>query len=284
LSKLGLGALAGLLLISCSQSNPVVGVPQDGIHITGAATGLYPIADGGTCAVPQLPTGQRQLIFSPNPGPGDASFGAVVTNFEGVGAYADVSLYVAVSGQTWSTKSGAITVRSADATQAAGTIDVKGVKRVDGMNTVDVSGSWTCRMLAVPSGGVTPEGTPSPAPSTSATPAGTPVEKQVLPPATDFPVANLCSTPLQYTANGNATPLFCRGGELNVLAWKFYASVSPSILGLGLNPTAGQVQAALCDDFNHSHATKVEEQNGFALATAYYGWTFNITPDPATCR
>ena len=280
MSKLGLGALVGLLLVGCSQSNPQTGVPGDGVHISGAVTAVYPLADGGTCAVATLPGG-RQLVFSPNPGPGEASFGAVISNFAGSGAYADVSLYVAVSGRTWATKSGSLTIQSSDSTQTSGTIAVKHLQEVGGTSTIDANGSWTCRMLAgAPAASASPDQFPTP----GATPVGTPVERQVLPPATDVPVVNLCSTPLQTTANGNATPLFCRGGEVNVPAWKFYANVSPSILGLGLNPTGGQVQAALCDDFNRSHATKSEEESGYALATAYYGWTFNLKPDPATCR
>ncbi|HKW58770.1 MAG TPA: hypothetical protein VJR46_03350 [Candidatus Dormibacteraeota bacterium] len=284
MNKPGLVALAGLLLLGCSQSSPQSNVPSDGVHISGAVTGLYPIADGGTCAVANLPAG-RQFVFSPNPGPQDATVGAVITDYTGPGVYSNVDLYVIVGGRTWSTNAGSITIQSADAAQAAGTIAAKHIQQVDRLSTVDVAGSWTCRMVAVPGSSGTPTTSPSPeVPRPAATPEGTPVEKQVLPPATDFPVANLCSTPLHYTADGNATPLFCRGGEVNVLAWKFYANVSPSILGLGLNPTAGQVQAALCDDFNRSHATKVAEESGYAMATAYYGWAFNLKPDPATCR
>ncbi len=123
---------------------------------------------------------------------------------------------------------------------------------------------------------------PSPSPSSTATPSGvpvgTPVSPRVLAPAPDLPFGALCSTPIQTTANGNAGPLFCRRGEVNVQAWSFYASVSASILGLGLNPTEGQAEAAICDDFNHNHATKPEETNGYALAAAYYGWSFGKDP------
>jgi len=123
---------------------------------------------------------------------------------------------------------------------------------------------------------------PSASPSSTATPSGvpvgTPVSPRVLAPAPDLPVGPLCSTPIQTTADGNASPLFCRRGEVNVQAWSFYATVSASILGLGLNPTEGQAEAAICDDFNHNHATKPEETNGYALAAAYYGWSFGKDP------
>ncbi len=128
--------------------------------------------------------------------------------------------------------------------------------------------------VSTPSGPETPGGVP----------VGSPVPAHVLAPATDPPVGALCSTPIQSTADGNAGPLLCRGGEVNVQAWQFYADVSASILGLGQNPTAGQVQAAICDDFKHGHATRPEEASGYRLATAYYGWSFNIDPTQVTCQ
>jgi len=109
------------------------------------------------------------------------------------------------------------------------------------------------------------------------------VPQQVLPPATDPPVGNLCSTPITAAANGNATPLLCHSGAVNVEAWKFYANVSASILGLGLNPTQGQVQGAICDDLAHNHASRSQEVSGYKLATAYYGWTFNVDPMTLIC-
>ena len=111
-----------------------------------------------------------------------------------------------------------------------------------------------------------------------------PVPARILAPAPDLPVANLCSTPITATADGNAVPLLCTSGAVNVLAWRFYADVSASILGLGLNPTAGQVEAAICDDFKRGHATKVEEDSGYKLASTYYGWNFNIDPEKVTCQ
>src|SRR5438132_1470356 len=110
------------------------------------------------------------------------------------------------------------------------------------------------------------------------------VPAQVLAPAPDLPVANLCSTQITLTADGNATPLLCKSGAVNVPAWRFYADVSASVLSLGLNPTAGQVEAAICDDLKRSHATRVEEQNAYKLASTYYGWNFNIDPAKVTCQ
>ena len=120
--------------------------------------------------------------------------------------------------------------------------------------------------------------TVSAAPATSPSSGETAVDRQVLPPASDFPVANLCSTPIQAAADGRATPLLCRSGAVNVLAWNFYSTISASILGLGLNPTQGQAESAVCDDIAHNHATRPEEQDGFKLAATYYGWSFAVDP------
>jgi len=109
------------------------------------------------------------------------------------------------------------------------------------------------------------------------------VPAQVLAPASDLPVANLCSAQIAVTADGNATPLLCRSGAVNVQAWKFYAGVSASVLGLGLNPTEGQVESAICDDFKHQHATTTEETSGYKLAMTYYGWTFSLDPAKVVC-
>jgi hypothetical protein len=78
-------------------------------------------------------------------------------------------------------------------------------------------------------------------------------------------------------------PLLCSYGAVNVQAWRFYSSVSASVLGLGLNPTQGQVVAAMCDDIKHNHAIGPEEASGYKLAAAYYGWTFNFDPAKVSC-
>ena len=108
--------------------------------------------------------------------------------------------------------------------------------------------------------------------------------QQVLAPAQSLPVGNLCSASITVGADGTATPLPCKSGALNVQAWSFYATVSSSLLGLGLNPTEGQVQSAICDDIKHHHATNPEEANAYTLASTYYGWTFSNSPLPVVCQ
>ncbi|HET7419962.1 MAG TPA: hypothetical protein VFL27_06240 [Candidatus Dormibacteraeota bacterium] len=111
-----------------------------------------------------------------------------------------------------------------------------------------------------------------------------PVPQQVLSPASDLPVANLCTRSIVLTSDGNALPLTCSNGALNVRAWQYYASVSASVLGLGLVPTEGQVESAVCDDLKANHASRAQESNGYQLARLYYGWTFNIDVTKLTCQ
>ena len=146
-------------------------------------------------------------------------------------------------------------------------------------------------MSACGGGAATAASSPSPSPSATAAASPsptsetgeTPIQKQVLAPAQDLPVANLCQTPVTFTADGNVTPLLCKSGALNVQAWFFYKNVSASVLGLGLNPTEGQVESAICDDLKHNQATRVEEASGYKLAATYYGWTFNVDVAKVSC-
>jgi hypothetical protein len=138
--------------------------------------------------------------------------------------------------------------------------------------------------------GVLPSPTPSPTPAASASPSPapssdeTPVESHVLAPASDPPVAKLCSTPITTTTDQNATPLFCHDGSVNVLAWAYYGAVGVSIMSLGLNPNNGQPQAAMCDDMQHNGAKPSQEVNAYRLAAAYYGWSFAFDPTKVTCQ
>lgn len=287
--------VAGLVVAAaCTQSktpspSPAV-IPADGVHVSGAITGVYPISNGGTCPVLDL-GGKRELGISSNPRAGQPYFGAAAANFVGPGTYTDVqwpadghsSLYAAIGGRSWRASSGLISVKSYGNGRAAGTVWAPELHEVGGSTTVSAAGSWTCRLLFAPPAPPSPSPLPIAFPSPTPLPIGTPVQRQALPPSTDLPVAALCSTPLQAYADGNAGPLFCRGGEVNVLAWKFYAGVTPTVLGLGLHPTQAQVEAGLCHDGRAGPATRVELMYGYEIAAAYYGWKFAIDPGNPTC-
>jgi hypothetical protein len=123
-----------------------------------------------------------------------------------------------------------------------------------------------------------PSASPTASPSDNLVPVGEPVAQQILPPATERPLGQLCTAALQVYANGNAGPLLCRGGEVNVQAWRHYKDVSNTVLGLGQNPTQGQVEGSLCADIRLNHATPSIESNGYVLAKAYYSWSFPTDP------
>jgi hypothetical protein len=132
--------------------------------------------------------------------------------------------------------------------------------------------------------GVAAGSTPSAAPSaqSAATPAAQPSaaastqpsDQDVLAPATVPPVDKECSYPVTRTADGNATPLLCQDGRLNVQAWGFYYAdfAGSELLRLGQGATATQVYQAMCHDYSDLRMTKPETEGTEELAQAYYGW------------
>ena len=105
--------------------------------------------------------------------------------------------------------------------------------------------------------------------------------RQVLAPAKVLPIAPLCSYKLTATADGNFTPTLCRGGAINVLAWRKYVSISSNLLSAGRSATFAALHTATCRDMAAYHATFVEEEYAYEMAAAYYGWNFVLEPN---CR
>jgi hypothetical protein len=98
---------------------------------------------------------------------------------------------------------------------------------------------------------------------------------EVLPPATVPPVVGLCTQQLSYAADGNASPLFCPNGEINRLAWKYFADLNLLVMALGSNATPSDVESALASDLNGSNPI---ECSAYQLAYVYYGWRFAVDP------
>ena len=103
----------------------------------------------------------------------------------------------------------------------------------------------------------------------------------VLKVATGAPVHPECAVGVWLSANGNAYPLTCRGGEVNVGAWTFYALTRPSVMTLGQNSTAQDVFESFCGEHANSSsgdniggATGPERRSALSLAATYYGWNF----------
>ena len=99
---------------------------------------------------------------------------------------------------------------------------------------------------------------------------------EVLRPATVPPAVGLCTQQLSYAADGNASPLFCPSGEINRLAWKYFADLNLLVMALGPNAKSSDVEAAVASDLNGS--TGPIECSAYQLAAVYYGWTFGSDP------
>ncbi|MGC1185695.1 MAG: hypothetical protein WBA31_11195 [Candidatus Dormiibacterota bacterium] len=97
-----------------------------------------------------------------------------------------------------------------------------------------------------------------------------------LPPARKPPAVGECSVQLEFDGDGNASPLVCHNGAINILAWNYFATIDSPLLGLGRAATEQRVERQLCADLNHS--TVPIERSAYTLARAYYGWKFGARP------
>ena len=79
---------------------------------------------------------------------------------------------------------------------------------------------------------------------------------------------------LSYGADGNAGPVTCPNGDVNVLAWKYFAPDKPKVMALGPYASPLQVLSAMCADMPHS--TYPIEGSIEKISAAYYGWQFGI--------
>jgi hypothetical protein len=118
---------------------------------------------------------------------------------------------------------------------------------------------------------------PSPA-TTPSTTAPSSSSRQVLAPATVPPVVDECTQQLTFGADGNAGPISCSNGDLNVLAWQNLAAGHPPVMSLGRYATPGQVQDAIC---GQSNSTLPITRSAYAISALYYGWHFGVDPTSA---
>ena len=107
----------------------------------------------------------------------------------------------------------------------------------------------------------------------SPTALGASVASRVLPPATVLPAVPLCTTPVQVYKDGNAGPLLCKGGALNVNAWQWFEqNLQAPVMAAGPGLSAGAQRTALCR-VGPQNMTVPEAQSAYWLAAVYYGWT-----------
>ena len=109
-------------------------------------------------------------------------------------------------------------------------------------------------------------------------PIGKPVARQVLAPSTVLPIARLCQYRVTYTADGNFLPVLCRGGAVNVLAWRIYVRIGPHVMSLSRSAALLEVEKAMCRDRKYTHATLLESEYAYGISSAYYGWKFGAAP------
>ena len=83
------------------------------------------------------------------------------------------------------------------------------------------------------------QATPTAAPSPSPSPTANPV---VLNPATTPSVVGTCSQQLSFGADGNAGPIICTNGAVNVLAWNYFITGSAGLFSAGSDATPGQIE------------------------------------------
>jgi len=91
-----------------------------------------------------------------------------------------------------------------------------------------------------------------------------------LPLALGPPVHLECVPGFELSADGNAGPATCAGGRVNVAVWDYVAASRPPMLALGRS--ASECEAAR--DYDDEQFTAQMNATVFALADAYYGWTF----------
>jgi hypothetical protein len=126
--------------------------------------------------------------------------------------------------------------------------------------------------------------TPSPsAPTSTPTAAATPTVSPL--PPTPAPTAKPTAKPLPRVVacrlrltvgqDGNAFPLFCSDGDVNLTAWDYFAPIDPRIMSLGGDASYAQFQSAYCADMR-SGSTFPIENSGVQLAGRSHGWRFSV--------
>lgn len=99
----------------------------------------------------------------------------------------------------------------------------------------------------------------------------------VLSPATVPSKTMECSLGITYAGNGVPGPVQCSNGDLNSTEWNALAALEPSVLMLGYNVNASQVQTALCNDVSANISNPIE-LTVYQIASLYYGWNFSSNP------
>ncbi len=122
-------------------------------------------------------------------------------------------------------------------------------------------------------GGATPPPNQAPSQQSTPTPTSNPL---ILPPASTPSSVGICQQQLSFGADGDASPILCQNGAVNVLAWRYYQPVYPAIFALGAYATPNQIQQVS----SQMSVPLTEADDAYCLAKAYFGWTYpeNLNP------
>jgi hypothetical protein len=160
-----------LAIASCAAPTPSdLLVPQDGVHLTGAASAVVPASPGGRCIVD---TKASHLAFYTTLAGTTArsSLSMSVSGYHGTGTYSvttrtsgaplpspgqEVFVAMIIPGAEWIANSGSVTVLAvAGDGSIRGTVNVpKAWSKGAGLNSTSSSsmqGTWTCKVQPVPS-------------------------------------------------------------------------------------------------------------------------------------
>lgn len=113
--------------------------------------------------------------------------------------------------------------------------------------------------------------TPTQAPTTTPNPL-------ILAPATTPSTVGICSQQMSFGADGNASPIVCSNGAINVVAWNYLEPNAPALFAAGADASEGQVQNLVSQLTGPIPSNESE----YCLVQAYYGWSFAINLDPAS--
>lgn len=90
----------------------------------------------------------------------------------------------------------------------------------------------------------------------------------ILPGAKNRPVKSECTRKLLLDEDGNAGPLFCANGHVNVEAWEYFSLEKLTVMTLPRASSECQVAYYI----NRPYLTVPINDSAFQLANAYNGW------------
>lgn len=213
-----------------------------------AASGSFGV-DSVTISLTGL-TLKRRLVFSPTVAPFPTTVSLHVTGpFFPAAYYAGTQQGVIVGDGTLS------------GDQNAGSIDLQ--LTGPGRSIAQVTGSWNCRVPR----------------SASAAGAST-ATMTALAPALVPPVTGECGASLQHDSSGDASPITCGDGAINVLAWNYLygAPFDPYVMLLGPKASLPQIEHAFCAPDLEQGTPPAVAETIYQIAADYFGWPFRTAP------